>query len=114
MCPSPSSSPPTPAVERFAHAGCDPLTGVGCVNPPAAAAFYPIYTTAQTEDGCVWQFGGAHIPGTANDFGGSAAAEYGALLPMIAPGTTGSVTFFLDFQRALPSNPCPARPAGED
>jgi hypothetical protein len=102
-----------PLVERFARAGCNFLTGAGCVVPPPGAAFYPIYSTLLTEDGCVWQFGGAHIPGTLDTFGGTAAAEYGSLLSIPQPSRGGSVTTFPDFQRALPFNPCPARSSSD-
>jgi hypothetical protein len=68
------------------ESACNVLTGANCQNPPPGANFYPIYTTAiskdfgDSEDGqCVWQFGGAHIPGTLDTFGGNSAAEYGSL-----------------------------------
>jgi hypothetical protein len=57
----------------------DPSPGTGCVNPPPGAIFYPFFSTRNTGDGCMWQEGGPYIPGTTNDFGGSAAAEFGAL-----------------------------------
>jgi hypothetical protein len=57
----------------------DPHPGVGCVNPPPNSVFYPFYSTRNTGDGCMWQEGGPYIPGTTNDFGGSAAAEFGPL-----------------------------------
>jgi hypothetical protein len=98
-----------PAVERAATPPCVIQTGVNCVNPPPGANFYPIYSTTQTADGCVWQLGGAHIPGTLNSFGGSSVTEFGTtLLPLIFPRPGTAITAFLDFQRALPNNPCPA------
>ena len=53
--------------------------GLGCVNPPPNSVFYPFFSTRNVGDGCMWQEGGPYIPGTTNDFGGSAAAEFGSL-----------------------------------
>jgi hypothetical protein len=57
----------------------DPHPGLGCVNPPPNSVFYPFYSTRNSGDSCMWQEGGPYIPGTTNDFGGSAAAEFGSL-----------------------------------
>jgi hypothetical protein len=57
----------------------DKTPGVGCVNPAPNSVFYPLYSTRNTGSGCMWQEGGPYIPGTTNDFGGSAAAEFGSL-----------------------------------
>ncbi len=101
-----------PNVERSNTAAppCNPMTGTNCVNPPPGAAFYPIFTTALTEDGCSWQFGGAHIPGTLQTFGGNSTAEYGPLvhLPFLRGGNV--VMPAPDFRRVVPYNPCPSFP----
>src|SRR5436190_10018705 len=34
--------------------GCDTSTGVGCVNPPPGANFYPIYSTTG-RSACAWR-----------------------------------------------------------
>ncbi len=89
---------------------CDRLTGVGCVNPPVGATFYPIYTTTESEvlKQCVWQLGGSHIPGTRNLFGGTSTAEYGSLLLLDYPVPTppGFIGLFNNFRQILHRNPC--------
>ncbi len=94
---------------------CNNTTGVGCVNPPVGASFYPIYSTAGKEDLCYWQLGGAYIPGTTNDFGGTSTVEYGKELNLLYPGQNSagqpaSGYSIQDFHRGLPFNPCPAPP----
>ena len=64
---------------------CDTTTGANCVNPPMGAQFYPFYSTGAVNGTCVWQEGGAYIPGTTNLFGGSSTAEYGPLLATVFP-----------------------------
>jgi hypothetical protein len=98
-----------PAIEST----CNVLTGAGCTNPPQGANFYPIYTTRRgrdhdedSDDICTWQFGGRHIPGTTNDFGGSPATEYGGLLQLAFPVPGGTVSVFEDNRRVLRHNPC--------
>jgi hypothetical protein len=83
----------------------------GCVQPPAA--FYPIFSTAHGEGGCEWQFGGPNIRGTIDNFGGTAAAQYGNLIQVLIVGEAeddfpdGEPTpAFLDFRQILPANPC--------
>jgi hypothetical protein len=78
------------------------------VNPPAGAQFYPFYTTALSDQGCVWQEGGNFIPGTINHFGGSSTAEYGGLLRVLfaEPGFTTSRPIS-DFNSGDRFNPCP-------
>jgi hypothetical protein len=78
------------------------------VNPPVGAPFYPFFTTASDEgEDCVWQLGGALIPGTTNTFGGSSTAEFGPLLSLAYPAAGGVPTFrFNDFRRVLNTNPC--------
>jgi hypothetical protein len=93
-----------PAIET----GCDVNTGIGCVNPPNGANFYPIYSTHGGDDGCVWQLGGPFIPGTKNNFGGTSTAEYGSLLQTVRPGVGGPVFHFDDFRQVLSQNPCRA------
>jgi hypothetical protein len=87
---------------------CNRTTGNGCVNPPNGASFYPIYTTRHNDEvGCVWQLGGADIPGTTNTFGGNSNAEYGPLLLLTYPGGASSLQRYNDFRQVLNNNPCP-------
>lgn len=88
----------------------DTNPGAGCVNPPVGANFYPFYTTRQMSDrgDCVWQLGGANIPGTTRSFGGTSTSEFGSLLPLAYPDTGGVPTFlYEDFRNVLSRNPCP-------
>ena len=56
---------------------------------------------------CVWQFGGANIPGTTNTFGGTSTAEFGPLLLLTYPGTGFTpFTRYNNFRRVLTNNPC--------
>jgi len=89
----------------------DPDPGKGCVNPPPNSVFYPFYSTRNTAQGCVWQEGGPYIPGTTNEFGGSAQAEYGPLRVIDYPTAPyGTITKRSnDFRRDLSTNPCPAK-----
>jgi hypothetical protein len=87
---------------------CNRTTGANCVNPPPGANFYPIYTTGTLAGGCVWQEGGASIPGTTNTFGGNSTAEFGPLLQLFYPRPGGVVKRFNDFRNVVSSNPCPA------
>ena len=110
-----------------AEQGCSTVTGANCTNPPRAAAFYPLFTTARdltvglgadqedqagnhqdvARNSCAWQFGGAQFPGTTNTFGGSSATEFGqTLLPLVYPRVGGSVIRFEDYRRVIPNNPC--------
>lgn len=109
-----------PRIEQFTSPPCqrhvsnpaDPSPGAGCTNPPTGADFYPIYTTRETDDGpCRWQLGGAHLPHTANNFGGTSTAEYGSLLKTVYSGGPGGLptTRYNNFRRVLDENPCPAR-----
>jgi hypothetical protein len=101
-----------PAIEsedaQFNPPFCDPNTGANCVNPPMGAQFYPFYTTAFSDHGCVWQEGGNFIPGTINHFGGSSTREYGGLLRVLfaEPGFTTSQPIS-DFNSGDRFNPCP-------
>jgi hypothetical protein len=85
---------------------CNRTTGVGCVNPPNGANFYPLYSTGTSGGGCVWQLGGANIPGSTNTFGGSSTTEFGPLLKLTYPGTSGPFQRYNDFRNVLGSNPC--------
>lgn len=103
-----------PQIEFSSNPRCNLLTGAGCTNPPHGARFYPIFSIAGATGKCNWQFGGAHIPGTSNAFGGNSTAEYGALLPVafITPITPtqpkgGTVKIISDYRRILAVNPCP-------
>jgi hypothetical protein len=103
-----------PRIEAADFGGnCDRFTGTNCVNPPPGANFYPIYTTGtsnQTPSGhCVWQFGGTHIKGTTNTFGGNSAAEFGPLLFSFYPNPDPARRLRTNnFRNILSSNPCPA------
>jgi hypothetical protein len=98
------------ACQRHLLNPSDPSPGTGCVNPPPNSVFYPFYSTRQTAHGCMWQEGGPYIPGTTQEFGGSAHAEYGPLRAISYPSDPiGTVTKrFNDFRRNLSSLPCPA------
>ena len=88
---------------------CDPVTGANCVNPPAGAQFYPIFSTTFRPGGCTWQEGGPFIPGTVNNFGGNSTAEFGPLLKTIYPekGFTPA-TLIRNFNSGDMRNPCKA------
>ncbi len=88
----------------------DPHPGLGCVNPPPNSIFYPFYSTRNTGDGCMWQEGGPYIPGTTNDFGGSAAAEFGSLTVIHYPTAPfGLVTERSnDFRSSITPVVCPS------
>jgi hypothetical protein len=88
---------------------CDTTTGANCVNPPPGAKFYPIFSTAKINGSCVWREGGAFLPGTINDFGGSSKTEYGSLLRITYPNTGfTTVKQYEDFNSGPINNPCPA------
>jgi hypothetical protein len=96
-----------PPCQRHLSNPADPNPGQDCVNPPKGADFYPIYTVKGGEDRCLWQLGGAHLPGTTNTFGGNSAAEYGPLIALAYPVPGPSVSVrYNDFRRVLPNNPC--------
>jgi hypothetical protein len=100
-----------PRIEAADFGGnCNRTTGVGCVNPPPGANFYPIYTTGALSGRCIWQFGGPNIPGTTNTFGGTSTAEFGPLLLLNYPQPTpaGFVARYNNFRNTLSTNPCPA------
>ncbi len=99
-----------PPCQRHISNPADPSPGTGCVNPPVGASFYPIYTTTQMRNGgnCIWQLGGANIPGTSNTFGGTSTAEYGPLLALAYPAVGGPTSRYNNFRQVLNSNPCPA------
>jgi hypothetical protein len=105
-----------PICQRFVSNPADPSPGAGCVDPPAGADFYPFFTTTETSRGCRWQLGGAYLPGTVREFGGSAHAEYGGLLALTYPGGTGGLPSvrYNDFRQVLPDNPCPASGSEDD
>jgi hypothetical protein len=96
-----------PGIESYGvTTPCNTETGANCTDPPPGAAFYPMYTTSTGSSGCVWQFGGAKIPGTTQTFGGSSTTEYGSLVHVLYQAGTGSTTVLEDFRRTLNSNPC--------
>ncbi|MGZ4305959.1 MAG: hypothetical protein ACXVSL_13970 [Solirubrobacteraceae bacterium] len=91
---------------------CDRTTGANCVNPPAGAQFYPLYTTGRQNGGCIWQQGATHIPGTTNTFGGSSTTEYGPLLLTAYPtadaqGNPVIERLYDNFNSGDIRNPCP-------
>ena len=85
---------------------CNRTTGANCVNPPPGAKFYPMYVARKGDGGCSWYEGGPNFPGNTNTFGGE-QAEYGSLLSLPYPGTTGPVMKIDNFRNVLDSNPCP-------
>ncbi len=85
---------------------CIRSTGVGCVNPPIGANFYPFFSTGTSGAQCVWQLGGASIPGSTNTFGGSSTTAFGPLLFLNYPGPGVVITRTNDFRSVLSSNPC--------
>jgi hypothetical protein len=88
---------------------CNRVTGVGCVNPPPGATFYPFYSTTNDNGTCTWQEGGNFLPGTIDNYGGSSAAEYGPLLQTVYPEpgfTTRSL--YNNFNSGDIANGCPA------
>jgi hypothetical protein len=101
----------TPPCQRHVTNPADPNPGQGCVNPPKGASFYPFFSTRNNDDteSCLWQLGGAHIPGTSNTFGGTSTAEYGPLLSSLYQvfGSTTLPTFrYNNFRQILNTNPC--------
>jgi hypothetical protein len=99
-----------PSIESVTNTACS-HEGVGCVNPPVGASFYPIFTTWRDgEDGqCHWQLGGPSIPGTIDTFGGTSTAEYGDLQQLTyAKSLTQPLVRYEDFRRVLSYNPCGA------
>jgi len=86
---------------------CDRTTGANCVNPPMGAQFYPFFSTTMNHGTCTWQEGGAFIPGTTNNFGGSSTTAFGPLLKTVypAPGFT-TVTRINNFNSGDMRNPC--------
>jgi hypothetical protein len=100
-----------PRIELSTSPVCNRATGADCVNPPVGANFYPFFSTRNQEiGGCIWQEGGAFIPGTTNTFGGSSAAEFGPLLQLAYPVPGGSVLRYNDFRNVLNNNPCQLSP----
>lgn len=95
-----------PRIEFDTIPRCNRTTGANCVNPPVGANFYPFYSTGTSGGQCVWQLGGANIPGTTNTFGGNSTAEYGPLLSLAYPGTAGVFFRYNNFRNVLSSNPC--------
>jgi len=84
---------------------CDRSTGTGCTLLPAGATFYPFYSTVAGGLGCIWQLGGANIPGTRDTFG--QLNQYGTLLSLTYTAAGGgTVQRFNDFRQILPQNPC--------
>jgi hypothetical protein len=97
-----------PAIETST---CDVFTGSGCTNPPPSANFYPIFITGTDKNSgaCVWDLGGPGIPGATNIFAGMSSAEYGSLLALNFPTTSGTLSAFQDYRNILGTNPRDAR-----
>jgi hypothetical protein len=95
-----------PRIEFATTPACNRTTGADCVNPPVGANFYPFYSTRMQGDVCMWQLGGAYIPGTTNTFGGSSTAEFGGLLDLFYPVQGGVSYRYNDFRQVLNYNPC--------
>jgi hypothetical protein len=92
---------------------CNRTTGENCVNPPAGAKFYPLYSTTMNNGVCTWQEGGDFIPGTTNDFGGSSTTEYGPLLVTAFPEPGPTIMHLIDnFNSGDLPNPCPVFHSG--
>jgi hypothetical protein len=113
------TTPPNNTCQRHLTNPADPSPGAGCVDPPNGASFYPMFTTTGSQSDCMWQEGGANIPGTTNNFGGAPGVEYGALLvsnyPVGSPTAGPSVSQRLNnFHNTLSNNPCPAPGKGGD
>ncbi|MGB2953848.1 MAG: hypothetical protein WBB74_10745 [Gaiellaceae bacterium] len=98
-----------PPCQRHISNPADPSPGSGCVNPPAGANFYPLYTTRTSSSGsCVWQLGGRFLKGTTNTFGGTSTTEFGPLLASDYPNTGFTITErYNNFRNILSTNPCP-------
>jgi len=61
----------------------------------------------------MWQQGGANIPGTTNDFGGTSTSEYGDLLLSPYPAAGFTITErYNNFRNILSNNPCPTGKKG--
>jgi hypothetical protein len=99
-----------PPCQRHLANPSDPNPGKDCVNPAKGANFYPIFTVRGDGAGCLWQLGGAQLPGTTRWFGGKSAAEYGPLLTLAYPVPGPGVSLrYNDFRHILPNNPCPTK-----
>ena len=97
-----------PPCQRHISNPADPSPGMGCVNPPQGAEFYPLFTTRGGNGSCTWQFGGTNIPGTKQTFGGTSTAEFGDLFVSALPVQGGVRLRYGDFRQVLSSNPCPS------
>ena len=97
-----------PRIEAADFGGnCNRSTGENCVNPSPGAEFYPIYTTAQHGNNCVWHLGGPYLQNTTNTFGGNSTAEFGPLLQSNYPGNNFMPVFrYNNFRQILGTNPC--------
>jgi hypothetical protein len=99
-----------PRIEAADFGGiCNRDTGAGCSNPPPGSNSYPFFSTrGDASVGCLWQLGGANIPGTTNTFGGNSSAEFGPLLFLDYPGAGFTpIHRTNDFRQVLSGNPCP-------
>jgi hypothetical protein len=103
-----------PPCQRHLSNPADPNPGLGCVNPPVGADFYPFFSTRSADGACLWQEGGPFIPGTVNNFGASSSAEFGSIpLALFYPAVNIMPQFiYEDFRNILMTNPCPASTGG--
>ncbi len=103
-----------PGIEFESNPACDVFNGgQGCTNPPAGAAFYPIFSTIKLDNTCQWQFGGPKIPGAINTFGGTSTTEFGPISGVAFPNVAtpeqpngSSIVIFGNYRRILNENPC--------
>jgi hypothetical protein len=69
--------------------------------------FYPLFSTTNLHGVRLRQEGGASIPGTTNNFGGSSTTEFGGLLLSPFPATGFTVTqWYNNFRRIMNESPC--------
>lgn len=115
---SPVFKNPWGAPENFGRVAFEtdfPAFGRRCrlgTTAPGCPDFYPFFTTVDDPyHRCWWRLGGADIPDTINNFGGSAATEYGKPLELTYPTPSGSVVFSgEDLRQVEDSNKCQVDP----
>ena len=100
-----------PPCQRHISNPADPNPGQDCVNPPLGADFYPMYVANTLGSNCYWAEGGPNArinPGAKiNNFGGSSATEFGALLTLFYPAPNGQPSYrYNNFRQVLDPNPC--------
>jgi hypothetical protein len=84
-----------------------PSGSPGPLGPPVCINSNTLFMAQGQGETCLWQLGGAKVPGTRNIFGGSSTTEYGPLLLLAYPAFNGAPTIrYNDFRRVLDNNPC--------